>query len=207
MAKKKILIVDDHPIIAKGLVAIINDHDSEIECFSSGNYKQAVVILSKNNIDLVLLDIGLPDVNGIKAISLIKNKFPSVKIIIQSMMDEKVYESKCLSAGAFGYVKKESACEELIFAIQTVFMNKVYFSPEALQDARMGSVDNKLSCLSSQEFQVLFNLGRGLSNIETADLLQISSKTVSSYKTRVLKKLNLANSIELVRFCVDNKIC
>jgi two-component system, NarL family, invasion response regulator UvrY len=205
----KILIIDDHPVVIKGLSAIILEKRKDAVCLEASTGKQALDMLKKDSFDVVLLDISLPDYNGLQILEKIKLFYPEIKVLMISIMDEPVYARKCFESGANGFIKKEAACQDLLLAINNVLSGKLFFSDIVLQSyLNKTSTTSKdlLDKLSKQEFLVLSYLGQGMTNKEIADIMCVSDKTVSSYKTRLLAKLNLERNVDIYKFCVENDI-
>lgn len=204
-----ILIVDDHPVVIQGLSSIIMAKRKGAVCYKASTGKQALELLKKESLDVVLLDISLPDYNGLQILEKIKEYYPDTKVLMISIMDEPIYARKCFESGANGFIRKEAACQDLLLAIDNVISGKLYFSDIVLKSflkkANSTSKD-LLSKLSKQEFLVLGYLGQGMTNIEIANTMCVSDKTVSSYKTRLLNKLELGNNVDIYKFCVENDI-
>jgi len=202
----KILIVDDHPIVLKGLSTILKSHNDTFQIIEAVSGKQAKEILNSTIIDIVILDLSLPDVSGLALLSQIKERYPNLKVIIQSVMNEDVYERKCFEAGASAFLKKEFACEELIYAVLSVINNKTYFSDKLLLNYNVCKSQIDIhNLLSKQEFQVLNYIGKGYKNKEIAFAMNVSEKTICTYKSRMINKLNIKTN-ELIRFCIESGI-
>jgi two-component system, NarL family, invasion response regulator UvrY len=203
----KIMIVDDHPIVRSGLKNIISDEsDMKIVCESSTG-QQAVDLVKKNELDIVILDISLPDINGFEVLDKLKKLFPDLPVLMLSIMSEDLYSSKALKAGAAGFINKEAAPEELIIAIRKIISGGHYISPAFAE--RM-ALDFKGSLqklpherLSSREFQIMTYIASGKSLGEIATDLFLSIKTISTYRTRILEKMNVKNNADLVRYCIN----
>jgi two-component system, NarL family, invasion response regulator UvrY len=203
----KIMIVDDHPIVRSGLKNIISDEsDMKIVCESSTG-QQAVDLVKKNELDLVILDISLPDINGFEVLDKLRKLFPDLPVLMLSIMSEDLYSSKALKAGAAGFINKEAAPEELIIAIRKIISGGHYISPAFAERMALdfkGSL-HKLphERLSSREFQIMTYIASGKGLGEIATDLFLSTKTISTYRTRILEKMNVKNNADLVRYCIN----
>ena len=202
----KILIVDDHPIIRNGLKNIISyEHDMKIVCESSTG-QQVIELAEKNELDIVILDIFLPDINGFDVLIKLRHLFPQLPVLMISAMSEDLYASKTLKAGASGFISKDAAPEELIIAIRKIVSGGHYINPVFAEKIAMDFQGNLLKPpherLSSREFQVLTFIASGKSMGEIAADLSLSIKTVSTYRTHILEKMELKNNADLVKYCI-----
>lgn len=208
---KNILIVDDHPIIRAGLASIIADEEELHVSHEAGSSAEMFGILKNcNNIDIVLLDIYMPDGNGFKALLKLKAMYPELPVIMLSAMPETVYALQCLRANASGFVSKETASEQLVKAIQKVLHGGIYISESLAEQMVVNYSNNTPDCthlsLSQREFQVLLLIGSGKTITQIAEIENLSCKTINTYKTRIFKKLKLCTNSELIRFCYENGI-
>ncbi|MFC1539010.1 response regulator [Candidatus Latescibacterota bacterium] len=206
----RILIADDHPLIRKGLGQIIEDATG---LFIEGEASNGFEVLEKIQIkdfDVIILDISMPGLNGLEVLKQIKIVKPDIPVLILSMYSEEQYAIRALKAGASGYLTKESAPEELVSAIRKIINGGKYISSslaEILAYDFLGE-KNKMphELLSDREFQVLFMIASGKTVSEIADELFLSVKTVSTYRSRLLGKMNLNNNTELVHYAFKNNI-
>jgi len=203
----KILIVDDHPLIRNGLKNIISyESDMEIVCESSTG-EQVVKLVKKHELDLVILDISLPDINGFEVLIRLKNLFPNLPVLMLSAMSEEMFASKTLKAGASGFINKEVASEELVIAIRKIISGGHYissaFADRIALDFHGKLLKNPHELLSSREFQVLTLIGSGKALGEIAADLSLSIKTISTYRARILEKMNFKNNASLVKYCIN----
>jgi DNA-binding NarL/FixJ family response regulator len=204
----RLLIVDDHAIVRHGLRQVVSE-SSDIEVAAeAGSSADAIRILRERDIDLVLLDISLPDKNGIETLKQIKRDKPAMPVIMLSMHAEDEFGVRALKAGASGYVNKQSAHDQLVTAIRQVAAGRRYISPELAEElARsIGDASDKKphELLSDREFDTLRMLASGKSLAEIAETLSISPKTVSVYRTRLLEKMKLKNNAEIAHYAVKN---
>ena len=205
----KILIADDHQIIRDGLSSLLAkvDHLEVVSLASNG--REAVNMAQEKNPDLIIMDIGMPDLNGIDATKKLVEIMPEVKIIALSMKTEKQFISQMFQAGAAGYLLKECAFEELTQAIDTVMEGKTFVSPsitgtlvddyvENLND----QIKNKENILSPREREVLQLLAEGNSTKEAAYNLSVSVKTIETHRRQIMNKLNIHSIAELTKYAL-----
>jgi two-component system, NarL family, invasion response regulator UvrY len=206
----KILIADDHPIVRKGMINIISDEpDMKVVCEAS-NGTQVLDLIKTNELDFVILDISMPGKSGLEVLDMLKNIRPDLPILMLSALSEEIYASKSLKAGASGFINKETAPEELITAIRKIVAGGHYIS-NALTERVALDFKGDLSKapharLSSREFQILCLIGSGKSVTDIGKTLFLNVKTVSTYRTRILKKMNMQNNAELIRYCLNEGI-
>lgn len=207
--KAKIMIVDDHPIMRHGLAQLINAQ-SELEvCFLAGSVAEALTAISASPPDLALVDISLPDRNGLELLKDITVLYPDVKVLIVSMHDEALYAERALRAGARGYIMKEEAADKLIAAARTILAGRIYVSGEMstrimemFSGSKSGDQASPLGRLSDRELEVFEEIGRGKPTREVAEMLGISARTVDAHRAHLKKKLGLKDGSELVRYAV-----
>ena len=208
----KILIVDDHAVVRSGLHMILEPEEDVIIVGEAENAKQAFAKARTLEPDVILMDIHLPDVSGIEVTKQIKEKSPNIAIVALTINEDEEYFFKMLEAGANGYVPKRAAPEELLTAIRAAAENEVYIYPSLakllVRDFLHGEPKqaNELELLTEREIELLSHLADGASNNEIADTLHISPKTVSRHRENIMKKLNLRNRTELVKFAIRKGI-
>lgn len=199
----KLLVVDPHPIISKGLELIFNT-TQEINFVGSVTDGEALFrFISESRVDLILMEIDLPKLNGITAVRRLKEEYPNIKVIIFSAQPEEVYAVSAIKAGADGYVQKTTDILTLKNAITSVYNDdKVYLSDTLNKRLSSNSKGIKNGTyykkLSTREVEVLKLLASGRRNKEIAEELNINEKTVSTYRARLMKKLNVTNLVDLV---------
>ena len=197
----KLMVADQHPIVTKGLELVFaNSRDIKIiEAVSDG---EAIFnALKQYTTDILLCEIDLPKLNGISVLRRIKKENPEVKVIIYSAQQEDVYAVSAIKAGADGYVQKSTDLLSLKDAIMKVHLGGVYLSPSLSRKIASDKTSGKggyYKKLSTREVEVLKLLSNGKRNKEIAEELQINEKTVSTYRARLMKKLNVTNLIDLV---------
>ncbi len=206
---KKVYIVDDHPLMRKGLVMTI---EKEMGFEVSGQNESAEGALTeivKNVPDVAVVDISLPGMNGIELIKNLLHQLPELKILVVSRHDEELYAERALRAGAKGYLMKLEAAETLITAIRQILNGGIYLSDKIgtkmlmkLTSGNSSKSDNPLDVLSDRELEVFELTGKGLSTREIGDKLHISVKTVESHRANIKDKLHLDTANELMRHAV-----
>ncbi len=200
----RILIADDHAIVRQGLRQILSDSEDFLVKGEASNGVEALAKLRQDEFDLVLLDVSMPDRNGIDALKLIKKEFARIPVLMLSMHPEEQYAIRALKSGASGYLTKQSAPELLVTAIRQVASGKKYVSPslaEALANAI--SDDNERApheSLSDREYQTLCMIASGKTLTQIGEELNLSVKTVSVYRARLLEKMRLRNNAELTHY-------
>jgi DNA-binding NarL/FixJ family response regulator len=201
-----ILIADDHPIVRKGLrLTIAEQSDMKVVC-EAANGLEVLELLKKNTVEVVILDISMPGLSGLEVLFQIKNLYPSIVVLILSVLSEEVYATRALRVGSNGFVHKETIPEELIRAIRKVAQGGLYVS-STLAEKFAGDVKNPTvkflhENLSFREFQIMCLISAGKTATEIANTLCISVKTVSTYRARILEKMDMNNNSELTNYCI-----
>ncbi|MEQ3654818.1 MAG: response regulator transcription factor [Dokdonia sp.] len=200
----KVLIADHHPITRKGITSILKaaENYDVVGHISDGN--DLLNFLSKNEVDILILEIDIPNLNSITAIKAIKREFPSIKIFILSCHPEEIYALSAIKYGAAGYVSKTSSLQKVLDAINQIQRGGIYLNEDLSrrlvdQGSATHGLAYKYKRLSSREIEVLTLLSNGRRNKEIASELDINEKTVSTYKMRLLKKLDAQNVAELIK--------
>jgi two-component system invasion response regulator UvrY len=202
----RILIVDDHAIVREGLKQILAEVDDievagEADCSS-----RALQMARMEPWDLVLMDISMPDRSGLETLELMKKEYPDIKVLMLSMHRETQYAVRALKTGAAGYLNKQSAPDQLVDAIRLVASGKKYISAEVAQElaSQVSGERDGLphESLSNREYQTLCMIGSGLPVSAIADQLSLSVKTISMYRARLLKKMQLKNNAELTHYAI-----
>lgn len=199
---KTILIVDDHEIVRSGLKMLINGFFNFVELFEAHNEESTIEILKKQNFDLVILDIHMPNSNSIGIVEYIDKNFAGTRVLIFSMGSETLYAKRFLKAGAKGYLSKDSSMGEVKTAIEKLLEGGKYISKSLMDmlvdDVTGKNISNPFETLSSREFQIASFLLDGLSLTEISTLLNLQPSTVGTYKSRIFEKLKVNNLIELI---------
>ena len=206
----KILICDDHKIVRDGLKQILQQLEEVAFTGEAGNGQEALTLLKGDVYDVVLLDISLPDQNGLEVLKKIKSKWPSTNVLMLSMFPQEQYAIRALKFGASGYLTKDTASEELILAIKKVSAGGRYISQSLAENLALHLDEDmnrqKHEALSNREFEIMIRLANGRSLQEIGDELFISVKTVSTYRCRIMEKMELKRNTELTRYCIENKL-
>lgn len=209
----KLLLVDDHPMLRRGLRDAIAQRSELTVAGDASTGAQAIELARQMVPDLVLMDVYLPDITGIEAARRILATLPSVKIIIYTSDPSRRLVDEAVQAGACGYLSKNGDVEELLQAIDAVMNGKLYLSPavasDILQDYRKGLVEGNESnrtLLTDRETVLVRLVAEGRRNKEIADEMKISTKSVETYRARLMKKIGCASSAELVRFAIRQGI-
>jgi two-component system, NarL family, response regulator NreC len=214
MKKLRILLADDHVVMRKGLRALL-ERQSNLEVVGeSENGRETVELATSLRPDVVVMDVGMPVLNGIEATKTIVAENPQISVVILSMHVDESYVMRALKAGARGYLLKDSAPADLMSAIQAVSQNKSFFSPKVSQILaedyvrvlkQKGAVDS-YDLLTTREREILQLIAEGKSNKEIAAALNISPYTVETHRSHILEKLNLHNPAELILYAVRKGI-
>lgn len=206
----KVIIADDHKLIRQGLCSMLDKEKDIVVVAQTGKGREAVTLVDDLKPDVVILDINMPDLNGIDAARQILNRHDDVKIIALSMNSSRRFVIGMLKAGATAYLVKQCAYEELATAIRAVANNKSYLSPQIHDVVISDYVSNPSneeaslsSILSLREREVFQLVVEGLKSEEIADRLCVSVKTVSAHRRQIMKKLNVKNVVELTRIAVS----
>lgn len=202
----KILIVDDHAVLREGLLQIIATLPCAAETGEAESGQEALAQLRAQEWNLVVLDISLPDRNGLDLLKQIKVLYPRLPVLILSMHGEAEYAVRAFRSGAAGYLTKRTARTELVEAIQKISAGKRYITPEVAEqlfvDQGGGAADRPLSVLTDREFQVMTMITSGLRIKDVAERLGLSAKTVSTHRTNILEKLGLQGTADLIRYAI-----
>lgn len=206
----RVLVADDHPIVREGLKQILAD-TSDIIIVGEADSGQAVLnFTASHHYDVILLDISMPGRDGLEVLKELKQQKPKLPVLILSMYPEEHYAVRVLRGGASGYLTKSSAPDELISAIRKVASGRKYISTtlaERLTYELDRDTDRPVhEVLSDREYQVMHMIATGKSVKEIAEELELSVKTVSTYRARILTKLNMKNNAEIVLYAVQNKL-
>lgn len=206
----KILICDDHKIVRVGIKQILQQLPEVTDIKEAGDGDEALAILKVGDIDIVLLDISLPGISGLEVLQLIKSKWPKVSTLMLSMYPQEQYAIRALKLGASGYLTKDTAFEELITAVKKIALGGKYIS-QALAENLALHLNNetetqKHSVLSKRELEIMIRIANGKSLKEIGDELFISNKTVSTYRTRIMEKMELSKNTDLTKYCLINNL-
>jgi DNA-binding NarL/FixJ family response regulator len=208
--KSKILVVDDHPMIRKGIVSLIDDQEDLVICGQAEDAPEALKAISETKPDIVVLDISLKSSSGIELMKSIKAQYPKLPVLILSMHNEELYAERALRAGAVGYIMKREASENLLTAIRHVLDGQIYVSDKIskrllrkLSRGKADMVASPIDNLSDRELEVFQMIGQGYGTCQIAEKLYLSVKTIETYRTHIKEKLNLANADELRQYAIQ----
>jgi two-component system invasion response regulator UvrY len=204
----RVFIADDHSIVREGLKQILTDTFDLRVAGEADSGPEALRKIQKNNFDVVVLDLSLPGLSGLDVLKQLKIDKPDLPVLILSIHPEEQYAVRVLKAGASGYLSKETAPEELVGAIRKISSGGRYVSTSLAEklafDLGMNTEKALHESLSDREFQVLCMIASGKRGIDIADELHLSEKTVSTYRTRILEKMNMKSNAELTHYAIKN---
>ncbi len=205
-----VLVVDDHAIIRKGLKQILDDTEDMRVTGEADCGMQAINMAQQNSYDMVLLDISLPDKHGVEVLKQLKLNHPQLSVLMLSMHAEDQYAVRAMKAGASGYLNKQSVPAQLVDAIRQVGKGKKYISNELAQQLAEGLSEgfHELlhQTLSDREYQTLCLLASGKKLSEMAEIMSLSTKTVSVYRARLLDKMKLKTNAEAIQYAINNHL-
>ncbi len=205
-----ILIVDDHAVVRAGLRQIISGVAGMAVADEAGDAGEALSKIKKNVYSVVVLDISMPGKSGLDVLKEIRDSYPKLPVLMLSMYPEDQYAVRALRSGASGYMTKDSAPEELVTAIRTVAAGRKYISSDLAErlaynlDADVKKEPHEI--LSDREYQVLCMIASGKTISEIADQLSLSVKTISTYRSRILEKMQLKNNAEMTNYAIRNHL-
>jgi len=206
----KILIADDHPVVRKGLKDIIQETSDLIVSDEASNGQEVLEKVRKLDFDVVLLDIAMPGRSGLDILKELKSGKPEIPVLILSIHPEEQYAVRVLRAGASGYLTKDSAPDELITAILKVSRGKKYISASLAEklayDLEIGAEKPLHETLSDREYEVMCRIASGKTIKEIAEELYLSSKTISTYRARILEKMKMKSSAELTYYTIKHEL-
>jgi len=208
--KKKILIVDDHPILRKGLTLFINQEPDLVVAGEAEDAHHALEMIDALKPDMVIVDISLPGIDGIELIKTIKMRYHNIPTLVVSMHDESLFAERAIRAGARGYIMKQEAVEDVLVAIRRVLNGEIFVSNkiatrilEKFVDADTGRVASFIELLSNRELTVFQMIGQGFGTRQIAEKLHVSVKTVESYRAHIKEKLKLNNATDLLKYAIQ----
>lgn len=206
----QVLIADDHAIVREGLKQILAETSDIVAAGEAINGSDAIRAARKQDFDVLLLDISLPDRNGIDILKQVKKEFPNMAVLMLSMHREDQYAIRALKAGAAGFLNKQSAPAELVDALRQVALGRKYISASLAQElANQIGDDHEVQpheTLSDREYQTLIMIASGKSVSDIAADLMLSVKTISMYRSRLLQKMKLRHNAELTHYAIKNQL-
>ncbi len=205
----KTIVVDDHAIVRRGIVQIVSEHpDVEIVGEAADYGALRALLRTAADVDLLVMDVGLPGKNGIDIVKILRDEMPRLKVLIVSMYPEDQYAVRAFRAGAAGYLNKASAPEKLVEAINQVIAGRKYVTPEIAQalieNLHAPQDSEPHEKLSDREFQTLKLIASGKRLSDIAEELALSPKTVSVYRARILEKMAMSNNAELTHYAIKH---
>jgi len=208
--KKRILLVDDHPVLRKGLVRLIDSKDEFVVCGEASTAADAMALIRELEPHLAIVDIGLPGASGIELTKTIRAEFQKLPVLILSMHEEAFYATRALRAGAMGYIVKQDAIDNIAEALREALNGRCYLSPviaAQLQhngpDKQIHPTDDPVSLLTDREFEIFELIGKGHEVREISHALGVSPKTVETHRTNIKEKLKLKNARQVTRLAVQ----
>lgn len=209
----RILLADDHTIVREGIRSLLEDEDDMSVVGEANDGHTAIRLTHQLNPDVILMDIAMPLLNGLEATRRIKEDFPDVKVLILTMHENEEYIRRVLASGAMGYILKDAAAHDLLGAIRTVHKGEMILSPAVtrlvIEDyLRWGDLqpENNSTGLSPREREVLQLIAEGYTNKQISDILTISIKTVQTHRMNLMKKLDLHDRGDLIKYAIQKKI-
>ncbi len=208
--KKRILIVDDHPIVREGLTTIINEQTDLVVCGEAEDAQTALEAVGTLRPDLMIVDVSLKGINGIELVKLIQRRYEKIPILVLSMHDESLYVERVLRAGARGYIMKQEGTEKVVTAIHRILGGDIYVSEamgkkllRTFQENRPETSGPSVERLSDRELEVFRLIGQGYGTRQIADTLHVSVKTVNTYRQHIKEKLKFETGSELLRHAIQ----
>jgi DNA-binding NarL/FixJ family response regulator len=205
-AKHRVLLIDDHPILRKGLAELINQEPDLMVCGEAEEAPKAFEAVGVLNPDVAVVDVSLKGGNGLELIKNLKARYPDLPLLVLSMHDETLYAERALRAGSLGYIMKEEAIEKVLTAIRHVIAGEIFLSDRMkarlinqLVGGRMKQGGSSIDSLSDRELEVFRLIGEGRGTRQIAEELRLSIRTVEAYREYIKDKLNLKNGTELVQ--------
>jgi len=206
----KVLICDDHKIVRVGIRYLLEQMPEVKEIEEAENGNDAISILRNKDFNFVLLDISLPGISGLEVLQQIKANWHHINVLVLSMHPQEQYAIRALKLGASGYLTKDTASEELLIAIRKIAAGGKYISLSMAENIALYIDDETVgqghASLSKREFEIMIMLANGKSLLEIGNELFISNKTVSTYRTRIMAKMEMTKNTELTRYCMENQL-
>lgn len=210
MGRRKILIVDDHPILRKGLAMVIDQEPDLVVAGEAEDVPAGLDMIEAVKPDIVIVDLSLPGVDGIELIKTMKLKYRDLPALVVSMHDETLYAERALRAGARGYIMKQEAVDKVLVAIRKVLGGEIFVSDrittkmlETLISGDAKGVNTPLDLLSNRELTVFRLIGQGFKTSQIADKLHLSVKTIESYRSHIKEKLKLNTGTDLMKYAIQ----
>lgn len=203
----KVYIVDDHSVVIEGIYSLLQNETGIAITGFAINGHDCLAYFTNHTADVILMDISLPDINGIDLCSRIKKDYPGIMVLALSTFNQGSYIKKMMDAGASGYLLKNTGKDEIIEAIQSVAGGNLYLSFETGKELK-GSMEEKQTTplLTKREIEILSHIANGLTNVQIAEMLFLSIDTINSHRKSLHHKLGVKNTALLIRYAVENKL-
>jgi DNA-binding NarL/FixJ family response regulator len=203
----KIYIVEDHSVVIEGIYALLQNEKGIEVCGYANNAQNCIDYFVNHIAEVILMDIGLPDMSGIDLCAIIKKKYPGIMVIALSTFNQGSYIKKMMEAGASGYLLKNTSKVEMLEAIKTVTEGKTYLSFEVGKELQLSKEENdNIPLLTKREKEILILIAEGLTNQQIKEKLFISIDTVDSHRKNLHTKLNVKNTAMLIRYAIEHKM-
>ncbi len=210
MRRMRLLIVDDHPILRKGLAMVINQEPDLVVSAEAPDATAALEMIDSMHPDLVIVDLSLPGIDGIELIKTMKIRYRDLPALVVSMHDESIFAERALRAGARGYIMKQEAVDKVLIAIRKVLQGEIFVSDkittkmlETLISSDAKNVSSPLDLLSNRELTVFRLIGQGFKTRQIAEELHLSIKTIESYRSHIKEKLKLDTGNDLMKYAIQ----
>jgi DNA-binding NarL/FixJ family response regulator len=208
--KFSVLLADDHKIVRHGLRRILEDEFTEALVSEASRDSEVFEQLEKSKFNIIILDISMPGKSGLEVLKDIKSMYPQIPVLILSMYPEEQFALRVMKSGAAGYVRKDSAPEELVDAVNDILSGKKYYSPAVMDllsdNVKRGAKTELSEILSDREYEIFMLIAQGKTVSEIAEILSLSVKTVSTHRTHILEKTKLKNNADIVMYAVRNNL-
>ena len=209
----RLAVVDDHELFRKGFVSLLKEHNDLKVVIEAANGKELIEQLKSIKVDVILLDIEMPVMDGIETTERLQGKYDATKIIVVSMYNDSNYIKHLISKGAHGFIHKEHGVEIVVEAIYGVLENNYYFNEEVSQSLVKGLMKNKLILpnfeevsLTEREKEIIYFISKELTNKEIGERLNLSTRTIDGHKERILQKTKAKNSVGIIMYAVNHQI-
>jgi DNA-binding NarL/FixJ family response regulator len=205
---QRVIIADDHPVVYKGLKEILQENFGSVMIDAAGTGRELIEKVKKTDYDLVLLDISLPDANGLDVLREMRKKRPRLPVLVISMYPEEMYAVRAIRTGAQGYLTKQSASEELVFAVRKILSGKRYVNPafavRMVVDFESDAAKPAHEKLSNREFQVMRMFGSGKTMKDIAAELNLSINSIRTYRVRIMEKIGVKGTEGLIHYALTH---
>ncbi|HKL02261.1 MAG TPA: response regulator transcription factor [Cryomorphaceae bacterium] len=204
----RLMIADDHQVLLDGLVMMLDNSDKIKVVTSASNGREVLAKLPEHEVDVLLMDIQMPELDGYETAKIVSEKHPNVKVITLSMHSERIYIERMYEAGVAGYLLKSAGKEEIVKAIEKVYNGETYFSSEVavamLSKPSSKKTSITASSLTRREKEIMELIASGMTNPEIAEKLFLSTDTIKTHRKNMMRKLNVNNTAALVKFALEN---